>query len=193
MIGGRDGRGFRARTAEIVDEVVGPVVEGGAVEAEARAAEIVAAGEIGARGQLALAVIGAVVLHQRAQREGEVGAGDRGPPVVDRDLDAAGVVRGHGLLDVRILIGGAALEVLDLRVEVLDVLLELLDLGVGGRLRGALLRIAARIRMRRVGRGRERNCRGTREQRCRQSLHLKSLIVRNAARGPAPPAPVLKQ
>ena len=51
-IGAADGRGFDARAAEIVDELVGPVVERRAVEAEAGAAEIVAAREIDAGGKL---------------------------------------------------------------------------------------------------------------------------------------------
>src|SRR6185437_2529708 len=126
-----DGRAFNARAAEIVDDIVLPVLERRAFKAEARAAEIAAAREIRARRNLALRVIGAVVLHKRAQRQREIAVGESRAAVLDRELRAPGLL----VLDVTILVGGAALQVLHLRVQVLDVLFELLDLRVVRALR----------------------------------------------------------
>jgi len=109
--GAGDRRGFDARAAEIIDEFVGPILEQRAAGAETGAAEIVAAGEIGVRGRFALAVIGRVVLHERAQRNAEIAVakGERRAAVLQRNLHVVGALR----LKIGILCAGAALEIGD--------------------------------------------------------------------------------
>ena len=108
--GAGDARRFDARAAEVVDELVLPVVEQRAAGAEAGAAEIAAGGEVRAGGTDALRIIGDVELHQGAQRQREITVAGRDgrTAVVELDGDAGPLVQ------VVILVRLAALQVAEL-------------------------------------------------------------------------------
>ena len=126
-----------AAAAEIEIGVVGPVAEHLAADAQIDAAEIGAIGKIGRIGSgqqigdMALAVKGGVKLHQQAHRgaEAAIGGGDLQPAIVDAGLVLAAAQGGDLVVEIGILVRGAALEIGQRRAGVATGLALLVGLG----------------------------------------------------------------